>query len=76
MTKTLKQLSNRFLKDESGQAATEYVMLISMLVGIVFAVGLSFRASIERLFSSKIGDELLGRLFDPNRLHRFRMRKF
>ncbi len=68
--KTKKAIS-QFLKSESAQATTEYVMFISILVTAVFTVGFAFRAAISRLIETKIGQSLFDKFFNPNSMHRF-----
>ena len=42
----------RFLKDEGGQVIVEYLILLSIVLGVFTVVFLNFRASLIRLWRS------------------------
>ena len=48
----LTQLLKKLWKDESGQGATEYILLLV----IVVAIALLFRGQIQQIVESKIGE--------------------
>ncbi|MGE4233352.1 MAG: Flp family type IVb pilin [Bacteriovoracia bacterium] len=62
-----------FLTDESGQATTEYVVFLVILIGIIIAVGFALREAILRLLQSRVGG-LASRFFNPNSMYRFPFR--
>lgn len=51
----LKILSGRFLKDESGQSTTEYVLLLVFVVMAVKAVGGRLNTGLSKLVESALG---------------------
>lgn len=51
----LKSMSSRFLKDESGQSTTEYVLLLVFVVMAVKAVGNRLNTGLSRLVDSALG---------------------
>ena len=48
--KNIKQLFNKLIKDESGQGATEYILLLVVVV----AIAMLFRNQIKSIVGEKI----------------------
>jgi Flp pilus assembly pilin Flp len=58
-----------FLRDEEGQAATEYILILSVLVTIALLLLRDLvRPLLERLSQSM--DERIERMFEPGSMHR------
>ncbi len=49
--KKLKNFAKRFWKDESAQGATEYILLLVVVVGLIMV----FKDPIKRMVSDKLG---------------------
>ncbi len=49
--KKLKNFAKRFCKDESAQGATEYILLLVVVVGLIMV----FKDPIKRMVSDKLG---------------------
>lgn len=60
-----------FLKDESGQGSVEYVVLLSVLIGIIFSVGIALRDRLVELLERVIGFRLSEQFFSPENMYRF-----
>ncbi len=67
----IKNLLRNFLKDESGQATTEYVLLIAILVSILLTLAFAFKNKIQALFQGRLGNYLREQFFNPRRMYRF-----
>jgi pilus assembly protein Flp/PilA len=53
----MRELWNNFVKDESGQGLTEYILIIALIaVGLILVLG-AFRGELGRIFNLA-GDEL------------------
>ena len=63
-----------FLKDESGQAATEYIIFIAVLAGIVLVVGKLVTGFLEKLTRGALGQNVMSKFFTPASMHRFPFR--
>jgi Flp pilus assembly pilin Flp len=48
--KNLKKFSRKLFKSESGQGATEYILLLVVVVGLVFV----FKGRIKETFETKL----------------------
>ncbi len=58
MTK-IKSAVSRFMKDESGQGATEYILLLVVVVGLVVFFGPKVKEMIERK-TAEVGGNVEG----------------
>ncbi len=50
--KKIKEFSKKFIQDESAQGATEYILLLVVVV----AIAILFRSQIQQIVSDKIGE--------------------
>lgn len=50
--KKLKNFAKRFWKDESAQGATEYILLLVVVVGLI----LVFKEPLKQMVQGKLGD--------------------
>jgi Flp pilus assembly pilin Flp len=50
--KNVKNFINKMIKDESGQGATEYILLLVVVV----AIAMLFRKQITEIITSKLSD--------------------
>jgi hypothetical protein len=50
--KKFKNFTKKLLKNQSGQGATEYILLLVVVVGLVML----FKKDIQSIISTKIGD--------------------
>ena len=55
-------------RDKSGQATTEYVMLMVVLVVLIITIGLAFSKKIKDLIEGRLGNIISG-FFNPNTMH-------
>ena len=58
-------------QDESGQATTEYVMLLFVLSGMIFTLGNAFQKKLKKLIEGTLTNSLNKRIFNPQAMHRF-----
>lgn len=42
----------RFIKEEKGQSATEYILIVSVIVGVVMVVGKVFKGKLQKIIGS------------------------
>ena len=56
LTNLKKCLNKKFLRNERGQGATEYILLLVVVVGLVVAFGPKIKAAVEK----KMGDVSTG----------------
>ncbi len=49
--KTIKKAKNKFLKNEKGQGMVEYILLLVVVIGLVFA----FKGKLKTMFDSATG---------------------
>ncbi|MBI3556358.1 MAG: hypothetical protein HY074_08865 [Deltaproteobacteria bacterium] len=61
----------RLLKDESGQAATEYVLLLVVLVTIIIKLGGAFKDKVLALVNGPLRRQMQSRFFASGGVHRF-----
>lgn len=72
-TPSRKQLKD-LLADESGQASTEYVLLLVVLIVIIKTLGSALRARMEALVKGPLSDKMRREFFKPGGVHQFPMR--
>lgn len=63
----------RLQSAERGQATTEYILLIAVVVAAVLAVGMSLREGMQRLVEGRLKEKIYKMYFDPDAMHRFRI---
>ena len=59
-----------FLSDESGQATTEYVLLVFFIVTITISIGVVFRKKIQDILDGTVGKFLVKTFFNPEGMYR------
>ena len=52
----LKSAMSRFVKDESGQGATEYILLLVVVIGVIFMFGPKLKQIVQDKMGSIEGD--------------------
>ena len=57
--KNIKKIAQKIWNDESGQGATEYILLLVVVVALVLMFGPQFRTAIEDKVNS-IRDQIAG----------------
>ncbi|MBI3542919.1 MAG: hypothetical protein HY075_06575 [Deltaproteobacteria bacterium] len=70
-SRKLRKLARRFLEAEDGQATTEYVMLMAVLVGIIITLGKVFRDRMVSLVKGPVSNMLKQSFFRPGGVHKF-----
>ena len=76
MTGSYNMLTNlkKFIHDESGQASTEYVMLIFMIVSAIIFLKTILTSFMDKIVRGQLGQGILNNFFQPDSMHRFPIR--
>ncbi len=65
----------RFLRDESGQGATEYVLILAVLVSIALLLVRDLIRPILAAFTDSITEAIEGGMFNPDAMHTLPFRR-
>ena len=73
-TDGFKKMLQKFLKDESAQATTEYVVFLVLIVGAIFMVGRQVSDFVQNFFLNRLADNFKRNFFKPENMYRFPLR--
>lgn len=64
----------KFINDENGQASTEYVMLIFVIVTAIIFIKTILTSFMDKVVRGQLGQGVLNNFFTPSSMHRFPIR--